>query len=167
MAVFVLLISGLADAKAKKKKRGGPPALLKEWASGCPFHRDKAEAEELSQFGHELERDGRQPEALRCYAKAIRSSPAEAVGWYDLAIARQHVDPPQAVRFYRQGLALKPADHESYNQMGVLLRTNGRQEEAVRHFRVASRLRPTDADSFFHLGGSHDMLERHSEALWA
>ena len=58
---------------------------------------------------------------------------------------------------------LKPADHELYNQMGVLLRTNGRQEEASHHFIRASRLKPNDADAFFHLGGTHDTLDRHTE----
>jgi len=62
---------------------------------------------------------------------------------------------------------LKPADHELYNQMGVLLRTNGRQEEASHHFIRASRLKPNDADAFFHLGGTHDTLDRHTEALHA
>ena len=37
-------------------------------------------AKELSEFGHEMERDGRKPEAERCYAQAIRSSPRAAIG---------------------------------------------------------------------------------------
>lgn len=168
LLLLLLLLSANADAKKKKKKKrrsdyGGTASLPSEWAAGCPFHRDEAEAQELSEFGHELERDGRQSEALRCYAKATRSSPNDAIGWYDLAVARQYADPKAAIRYYRQGLSLKPTDHASYNQLGVLLRTNDQQEEAVRHFRVASRLRPTDADAFFHLGGSNDALERHGE----
>ena len=93
-------------AAAKKRKQ---PAVPAELLSGCPFHREKASTDELSEFGHELERDGRKLEAERCYARAIRSSPQAATGWFDLAAARQYSDQSAAIRYYRHGLKLRPS----------------------------------------------------------
>jgi tetratricopeptide (TPR) repeat protein len=49
----------------------------------------------------------------------------------------------------------------------VMLRVADRQEEATRRFIHAARLAPADADPLFNLGGSHEALERHEEALHA
>ena len=104
-ALLVLALQcGLAAAKKRKQ-----PAVPAELLSGCPFHREKASPDELSEFGHELERDGRKLEAERCYARAIRSSPQAATGWFDLAAARQYSDQSAAIRYYRHGLKLRPS----------------------------------------------------------
>ena len=106
-------------AAAKKRKQ---PAVPAELLSGCPFHREKASTDELSEFGHELERDGRKLEAERCYARAIRSSPQAATGWFDLAAARQYSDQSAAIRYYRHGLKLRPSGEPSRAPAGSLLR---------------------------------------------
>ena len=138
-------------AKKKKRRRAGaaPTKVPLELESGCPFWRDEADAKELSEYGHELERDGRKAEALPCYVRAMRTSPSEPIGYLDLAVAKQYDDPSFAMKLYRQGVLLKPTYHDVHNQFGILLRTNGRQEEATRQFISASRLRPNDADAFF------------------
>lgn len=147
---LLLLAVGAAEAAGRKRRRAeGAPAIPPELDAGCPFWRDEPDARELSEFGHELERDGRQDEAVPCYVKAIRTSPESSLGWLDLAVAKQHTDPSLAIKLYRHGLKLKPTDHELYNQFGVLLRANGRQEEALHHFVAAGRLKPDDADAFF------------------
>ena len=140
-------------AAAKKRKQ---PAVPTELLSGCPFHREKASTDELSEFGHELERDGRKLEAERCYARAIRSSPQAATGWFDLAAARQYSDQSAAIRYYRHGLKLRPSGEPSrapvaslshpdppprayragagfqYNQFGVVMRQTERRAGGCR-----------------------------------
>ena len=109
-ALLVLALQcGLAAAKKRKQ-----PAVPAELLSGCPFHREKATPDELSEFGHELERDGRKLEAERCYARAIRSSPQAATGWFDLAAARQYSDQSAAIRYYRHGLKLRPSGEPAF-----------------------------------------------------
>ena len=144
-ALLVLALQcGLAAAKKRKQ-----PAVPAELLSGCPFHREKASPDELSEFGHELERDGRKLEAERCYARAIRSSPQAATGWFDLAAARQYSDQSAAIRYYRHGLKLRPSGEHwpasraplhptasldalcggagfQYNQFGVVMRQTER-----------------------------------------
>ena len=144
-----------ASAAAKKKRKTSVPKLPADLASaeGCPLHKDSAPAGELSEFGRVLEKDGRMPEAERCYALAIKSSPKAGIGWFDLATARQVSDPKLAVRYWRHALRLQPSS-EAYAKFGVLLRTSDRQKEAVHAFRAAVRTAPNDADPLFHLGGS-------------
>ena len=105
-ALLVLALQCGLLAAAKKRKQ---PAVPAELLSGCPFHREQASPDELSEFGHELERDGRKPEAERCYARAIHSSPQAATGWFDLAAAHQYSDQSAAIRYYRHGLKLRPS----------------------------------------------------------
>ena len=178
LVALMLLIETLSLATAPKSKRKkkhrttvAVPAVPSEYyegEGGCPYHRSAADAtpSDLSEFSHELERDGRQPEALRCYAAAIKGHPSDAKGWYDLAVARQYADPPVALRFYAHGLTLSPTSFH-YNQLGVMLRVAERQSEAVVRFTQAARMAPVDADPLFNLGGSHEALSRHTEALHA
>ena len=70
------------------------------------------------------------------------------------------------MKLYRHALSLEPTAFH-YNQMGVMLRVAGRHAEAAEHFETAARLAPSDADPLFHLGGTHETLERHAEALKA
>ena len=162
--LLLLLAShcGLAAAGKKRKQ----PAVPAELRDGCPFHRDDADAQELSEFGHEMERDGRQPEAERCYAQAIRTHPRTAVGWFDLAVARQYSHQAAALKYYRHGLSLLPSAYH-YNQFGIIMRAREKHDEAAHLFRSAAKLQPSDADALFNLGGSHDIMERPQESLWA
>jgi tetratricopeptide (TPR) repeat protein len=175
---LLLLLGAPSDVQGAEKKRrrrrkaqrASVPAVPAEYDEdgSCPFHRDAADAaaDELSAFGHELERDGRQPEALRCYAQAVRSSPRAAIGWFDLAVARQHAEPAAALRMYAHGVSLEPSAFH-YNQLGVMLRQAERQDEAARRFVQAARMAPHDADPLFNLGGTHELAARHGEALHA
>ena len=106
LIVVTLMFVGACQAKRKKRRNSGPPVLPNELQAGCPFHKslDGTDARELSEFGHELERDGRKAEAMPCYAAAIRTSPAMAIGWLDLAVAQQYDNPPTAIRYYERGL---------------------------------------------------------------
>lgn len=163
--LLLLLASHCGPAAAGKAKRK-QPAVPVELREGCPFHREDADSQELSEFGHEMERDGRKPEAERCYARAIRTQPRTAIGWFDLAVARQYSHQAAALKYYRHGLALLPSGYH-YNQFGIIMRERKKHEEAADLFRAAARLQPLDADALFNLGGSHDIMERPQESLSA
>ena len=172
--LILLLLAHSADGAKRKKRRSTVPVVPSEYynsedpSGGCPFHRavSDVEPQEISAFGHELERDGRQAEALRCYAAAIRAHPTDARAWFDLSVAQQHVEPARALQFYKHGVSLDPTSFH-YNQLGVMLRVATRHSEATQRFIQAARLAPADADPLFNLGGSHETLDRHSEALHA
>ena len=172
--LLILLLIGSANAAKKRRIHATVPAVPSEFIeeehsnNGCPFHRSVQDTspEELSEFGHELERDGRQAEALRCYAAAIRAHPTDARAWFDLAVARQDADPVLALNLYQHGVSLDPISFH-YNQLGVMLRVAERHGEAAQRFKQASRLAPDDADPLFNLGGTYETLERYLEALHA
>ena len=117
LALLACLLASAGAAK-KKKSKGSRPSLPAELGPLCPFHRDEAEPRELSEFGHELERDGRQPEAVHCYARAIRSSPRAPIGWFDLATAFQYSEPSRALRYYRHGVSLEPSGFHPHVSSG-------------------------------------------------
>jgi tetratricopeptide (TPR) repeat protein len=161
--------------RRKKRQRSTVPVVPSQYydqsedgKGSCPYHlpASQTSVHELSEFGHELERDGRQPEAIRCYAEAVHVQPQTARGWFDLAVAHQHSHPEQALRFYQHGVSLEPSAFH-YNQLGVMLRIAARHEEAATRFTQSARLAPKDADALFNLGGTHETLSHHSEALHA
>ena len=57
-----------------------------------------------------------------------------------------------AMRHYREVLAIRPDDADSHNNLGLLLAANGRLEEAVEHFTAAIRVDPGYAKAHFNLG---------------
>ena len=164
--MLAFLFASAADEKRRRRKKGAPPPRSRRLGRRLPTkHTTTVSSDELSEFGHELERDGRQSEAVACYALAIRNHPSKAIGWFDLATAWQYNDRANALKYYAHGLKLQPADGFRYSQLGVLLRAAERGEEAVRRFEQAVRLLPDDADAYFHLGGSHEQLGRPADAL--
>ena len=122
--MLAFLFASAADEKRRRRKKGAAPSIPAQLADGCPYHKHTTTvtSDELSEFGHELERDGRQPEAVACYALAIRNHPSKAIGWFDLATAWQYSDRANALKYYAHGLKLQPADGFRYSQLGVLLR---------------------------------------------
>jgi tetratricopeptide (TPR) repeat protein len=170
LLVILLLIAPATAPQKRKRQRATVPTLPADLQGDdgdirCPFHRAPSEAtpQELSWFGHELERDGRRPEAMRCYAAAVRAYPKSALAWFDLSVA-QDDDPALALRLYAHGVSLEPTSFH-YNQLGVMLRVRERHTEAADHFRIAAKLAPTDADPLFNLGGTHEQLENYAAAL--
>lgn len=150
LVLFVALLTLYGgDGARKKRKQSSGPKIPPELETECSFWRNETDARELSEYGHELERDGRQDEAVPCYVRAIRLNSESPIGWLDLATAKQYSDPSLAIKLYRHGVSLRPSDHNLHNQLGILLRANGRQEEAMHHFIGAARLKPDDADAFF------------------
>ena len=87
--MLAFLFASAADEKRRRRKKGAAPSIPAQLADGCPYHKHTTavSSDELSEFGHELERDGRQPEAVACYALAIRNHPSKSIGWFDLATA--------------------------------------------------------------------------------
>ena len=169
--MLIALLPAVASRKQRKRRRQiAVSTLLGEYDGDCLMgllDDDSTTVKELSEYGHELERDGRRREALQCYARAIRSKPNDSTGWFDMAVAHQNENKALALQMYAHGVTLNPSAFH-YNQLGVMLRQNRQQIEACHRFAQAAQLAPVDAaDPLFNLGGSYESLGRQSEALHA
>jgi tetratricopeptide (TPR) repeat protein len=67
--------------------------------------------------------------------------------------------------FYRTILAKNRDCSLAHNNLGLLLREDGRLEEAAGHFREMLRIDPTDADATGKLAVTYTRLGRHDEAI--
>lgn len=103
---------------------------------------------------------------LRHAAPVVRAGlPAALVGALALLTfhqSRMYADLPT---FYRTTLARNPACWMAHNNLGNLLRLEGRPEEAARHFRAALRQREDQPKVHYNLANTLRDLQRRDEAL--
>ncbi len=81
--------------------------------------------------------------------------------WYAVA----NLDYPDAIRRYRELLAIDPADSENYMRLGRLLRGEKRYDESVEVLKQGLALNPDSVDVLNTLGAVYSQLGRHAEAI--
>jgi tetratricopeptide (TPR) repeat protein len=72
--------------------------------------------------------------------------------------------PALAIVYYRQALAIEPANAAAHNNIGLALQQLGQVEKALPHHRRALALRPGMAEAHAGLGNAHRLLGRLEEA---
>jgi Flp pilus assembly protein TadD len=73
----------------------------------------------------------------------------------------------EAVRLYKEALALEPSDSDLHNNLGTVYEEAGRLEEAEEAYRQASTLSPEDSMPYYNLGTLYEGQGRMSEAIEA
>ena len=104
-------------------------------------------------LGVTLARQGKDPQALVQYQKALEINPRYADAHYNMGslLARQGEDEEAAVQFM-ESLRIKPDKKEAHNDLGVILNKHGRIREAVFHFTEAIHIDPNYGEAYFNLG---------------
>ncbi|MBK8758424.1 MAG: tetratricopeptide repeat protein [Actinomycetales bacterium] len=95
---------------------------------------------------------GRNPEAQESARAAVAHDPSNPIFAETLAFAMGDGEPSKAVVAYREALAKDPTLYSSWNNLGVLLASNGSRDEAEDAFRHAVGVNPDYAVGWFNLG---------------
>jgi tetratricopeptide (TPR) repeat protein len=99
------------------------------------------------------------------HARRRQGEPADASGWFDLALELESVAPAEAEEGYRHALELNPDLTEALINLGRLLQGQGRLHEAEDLYRRARTGQPDLAVAAFNLGTVLDEQRRPQEAL--
>jgi tetratricopeptide (TPR) repeat protein len=120
----------------------------------------------LNALGSSLRESKRHKDARRAYEAAIAADSSCADPHASRAVLHQVLDEPdQAIDGDRAYLELEPEDGEAQQNLGLLLVTQGREEEAAASFEAAARhLTPVDAGKATRLGVRHFFCARLDEA---
>jgi Flp pilus assembly protein TadD len=113
-------------------------------------------------LGSALQARDQPAEALGHFRAASRLSPTDDRVQLGLADALNAGGSIEAMRYYRQTLAINPESAEAHNNLGVVLGSQGQIEEAILHFQQALAIRPEYADAHNNLGiafGSRGQVE--------
>jgi Flp pilus assembly protein TadD len=79
--------------------------------------------------------------------KVVELDPNDFRAWFDLAFVYNLTGRKlQAIDAYRKSVALKPTVQEANLNLGLLLATQGRNDEAARYLRAATTLKPDSKD---------------------
>jgi len=99
-------------------------------------------------LGDILVPQGRVPEAIGHFQKAIRINPADAEPHYNLGqiyVIQGRLD--EAIEQYKEVIRLKPDDQEAHYHLGVVLGMRGRLDEAIEQYRKALEISPNYIDA--------------------
>ena len=124
--------------------------------------------------GHQARAEKDWTGALQAYHRALEIAPApeELVGlevgrYLYTQMGRTYAQVgqlEQAVRFFEQAIALKPAYREAYNELGVAYASLGELEKAVETWGELVASHPDFAPAYFNLGRALWRLERRQQA---
>jgi tetratricopeptide (TPR) repeat protein len=96
-----------------------------------------------------------------------REEPADAGGWFDLALELETAAPAEAEEAYRRSLQLNPDLPEALINLGRMLQAQARLHEAEDLYRRARTVQPDLAIAAFNLGTVLDEQRRPQEAIEA
>jgi len=94
-----------------------------------------------------------------------REDPADAHGWFALAVELEAAAPAEAEEAYRRSLQLDPDFAEALVNLGRMLQAQGRVHEAEDLYRRARTAQPDLAVAAFNLGTVLDEQRRAREAI--
>jgi Flp pilus assembly protein TadD len=66
---------------------------------------------------------------------------------------------------FRRALAVRPNSYNAHNNLGTLLRKDGRIAEAVKHYRAAIAIKPDEANAHYNLANALKLNRRYEEAV--
>lgn len=133
------------------------------WADTVVKRPENARAR--NNFGSQLQRQGKLPEALAQYSEAIALNPAYAQAFYNRGtVWKEMGDIEQAERDLNEGLRLKPTDADAHNNLGTVLAVRGDFKAAEAHFSRALELKPSFAAARLNLAASLASQENFIEA---
>ncbi len=111
------------------------------------------EAETHNNKGVELAEQGRLPEAIAAFNRAIAIYPSYENAHNNLGLAlgsQQQFS--EAAAAFRHALTINPNNFETYNNLGIALGSQGKFLEAVAAFKQAIQIKPDDPTSHQNLG---------------
>lgn len=111
------------------------------------------QAEAHNNRGVELAQQGKVPEAIAAFNRAIAVYPNYENAHNNLGLAlgsQQQFS--QAADAFKHALAINPNNFETYNNLGIALGSQGKFLEAVAAFEQAIQLNPQDPTSHQNLG---------------
>lgn len=107
-----------------------------------------ANVHQLKTRGQTAFREGRIPEALEQYLHASRKTSKDVDIWHMLAVLHgMSGNNDKAEACCRKVIGLQPNAHGAYNNLGTILKNQGRLDEAADCYRKALGLAPNDASS--------------------
>jgi len=117
-------------------------------------------------LGNMLFRQGKFPEAIGYYKRALELNPdyAEVHDNMGVVLFRQG-EVQKAIEHYEQALRLDPHLAEAHNNLGLVLFQQGRATEAISHYEQALSLNPHLAEAHNNLGNALGQQGRITEAI--
>jgi protein O-mannosyl-transferase len=106
-------------------------------------------------FGYQLQRQGRLPEAIAQYTEAIALNQSYGQALYNRGTACKEVgDLGQAERDLNEAVRLNPSSADAHNNLGSVLASRGDFEAGAAHFRRAFELKPAFIDARLNLAAA-------------
>jgi tetratricopeptide (TPR) repeat protein len=108
---------------------------------------------------------GRVENGISDLEQFLKRHPGDAVGHYQIGVARGQSDPVQGLAHLDRAVALKPDFAAALSARGALYYQQGKPEAAIADLESAAKLRPDDATNLDRLGQTYLALDRAPDAV--
>lgn len=133
-------------------RRGRPDEAIRFFRRALKLDPDYVDAH--INLGNALQARGEIPAAIDSYRRAIVLEPKLPEAHFNLGNALALTGDAAAVEAYGQALRLKPGHVEALNNLGAVLRRQGKLAAAAEHFRRALALKPDHVGALVNLGNT-------------
>ncbi len=124
-------------------------------------------------FGFQLQRAGRDADAIEQFQKALKLQPDHASAHLNMGLSLKRLGRlPEAIAEYRKAIAITPESALAHDNLGNALQAAGDIKGAIEQYRAAIALKPNFADAYNNLGVAllsqqhpQEAIEQFSQAL--
>jgi serine/threonine-protein kinase len=170
---WLLAVARRADARSspwsdrvRSVKTWNDRAALEEQAADAPADDPDEGVALLVNLGIRLSRA--HGDGVRLLRRVQRAHPGDFWANHGLAdVLRDAKQYPEAVRYYRAAVALRPDAQTGRANLGLALALAGRYDDAAAEYRQATKIDPTVFEAWSNLGFALTMQRKNAEAVGA
>ena len=136
------------------------------WLQAIELNAQGLQAEEYFQLGQNLSTQGKIPQAITCYRRAIQLQPTLINAYLHLGkLLTKAGEVSQALLYYQEGIKHNPQNYQLYFNLGLCFSQQSNWQPAINCYRQALQIKSDSWETLHNLGAALSHQQLRSEAM--
>ncbi len=136
------------------------------WLQAIELNAQGLQAEEYFQLGQNLSTQGKIPQAITCYRRAIQLQPTLINAYLHLGkLLTKAGEASQALLYYQEGIKHNPQNYQLYFNLGLCFSQQNNWQPAINCYRQALQIKSDSWEALHNLGAALSHQQLRSEAM--